>query len=136
MARPLTTLLKLPDNWKEVIMEASQDGASDVELRCLLGIGKQAWYTLLETNGEFSETISVCHDLCQVWWEKTGRKMATGADGNATVWVFNMKNRFGWHDKQSFDHSSADGSMSPKPTRIELVAPLLNNESDDDDDQS
>ena len=24
--------------------------------------------------------------------------MAIGEDGNPTVWIFNMKNRFGWRD--------------------------------------
>ena len=44
--------------------------------------------------------IKKAHDLCRVWWERHGRKMTTGeADGNATVWIFNMKNRFGWNDK-------------------------------------
>jgi hypothetical protein len=35
------------------------------------------------------------------------------SDGNATTWIFNMKNRFGWHDKQQVDNISSDGSMTP-----------------------
>ena len=29
-----------------------------------------------------------------------------GEDGNATVWIFSMKNMFGWRDKQDVDHTS------------------------------
>ena len=57
--------------------------------------------------------------MCQVWWERQGRKMTTGADGNATVWIFNMKNRFSWHDKQQVDHTSSDESMKPVD-RVEI----------------
>jgi hypothetical protein len=28
-----------------------------------------------------------------------------------------------WQDKREVDHTSSDGSMSPKPTVIEFVAP-------------
>lgn len=34
-----------------------------------------------------------------------------------------MLARHGYSDKQEIDHSSSDGSMSPKPTVIELVGP-------------
>lgn len=130
--RPATTVHNLIDDWEEKIKEAAQGGASDAELRCILGLGKSAWYTLLETSSQFREAINICHELSEVWWERTGRSMASGGHvGNATVWVFNMKNRFGWHDKQQLDHTSSDGTMSPK--RIELVAPtVVNNDHIED----
>jgi len=76
-------------------------------------LGESAWGTLLEDSDEFRRTVKSGQDLCQVWWERQGRKMTTGADGNATVWIFNMKNRFSWHDKQQVDNVSSDGSMTP-----------------------
>jgi hypothetical protein len=43
--------------------------------------------------------------------------------GQPTGAIFALKN-MGWADRQEFDHSSTDRSMSP--TRIELVAPNVN----------
>lgn len=50
-----------------------------------------------------------------LFWEKIGLAGATGkVDGfNAASWIFNMKNRFKWTDRQEIDHKSKDGSMSP-----------------------
>jgi|SRR5690625_2571073 len=122
VGRPRTTVDDLPEGWEEIVMECGQEGGSAVEMRCLLGIGQTAWETLLEDSEEFRVTVKNAQDLCQVWWERQGRKMAVGEDGNATVWIFNMKNRFNWRDKKDIDHASPDGSMRPI-TRIELVAP-------------
>ena len=99
VGRPRTNIRDLPDGWENIMREAAQEGASDVEVRCLLGIGESGWYTLIEDDEQFCRTVKECKALCQVWWERTGRKMTMGADGNATVWIFNMKNRFGWKDK-------------------------------------
>lgn len=121
VGRPRTTVDDLPEDWQAIMRECGQEGGSAVEARCLLGIGTSAWETLLEDSEEFRVTEKERQALCEVWWERTGRKMAQGADGNATVWIFNMKNRFGWRDKQDHNHTSDDGTMSP--TRIELVAP-------------
>ena len=94
-------------------MDCGQDGGSAVEMQCMVGVARSAWETLLEDSEDFRSTVKSAQALCQVWWERQGRKMTTGADGNATVWIFNMKNRFSWHDKQQLDHSSTDGSMKP-----------------------
>lgn len=124
VGRPRTTTKDLPEDWKELVLDCGQAGGSAVEMRCLLGIERSAWETLLTDSEEFRATVEAAQDLCQVWFEKRGRDMITGAQGNATVWSFNMKNRFNWSDKQEIDHRSGDSSMSP--TRIELVAPDVN----------
>lgn len=124
VGRPRTTVDDLPENWKEIIMGCGQEGGSAVEMRCLLGIGESAWGTLIEDSEEFRRTVKAAQDLCAVWWERVGRGMATGNDGNATVWIFNMKNRFGWRDKQEVDHRSGDGSMTPKDSSAAVLAAL------------
>lgn len=100
VGRPRTTVNDLPVDWEALMREAAQGGASAVEMRCILGIGDSAWETLIEDDPDFHRTVKECKDLCQVWWERQGRKMSSGeSDGNATTWIFNMKNRFGWKDK-------------------------------------
>jgi len=106
VGRPRTNIRDLPDGWENIMREAAQEGASDVEVRCLLGIGESGWYTLIEDDDDFRRTVKQCKDLCQVWWERQGRKMSCGeSDGNATTWIFNMKNRFGWKDKTETEHT-------------------------------
>jgi hypothetical protein len=89
------------------MLELAADGASAVELRCEVGrISVDLWDRWIREDPQYSETVKECKALCEMWWEKQGRKMAAGtADGNATVWIFNMKNRFGWKDKTETEHS-------------------------------
>lgn len=104
--RPKDSLDRLPKGWQAKMKELARDGASDIELRVELGISDALWYRWIDEDEEFSGAVKECKQLCQMWWERTGRKMAGGeADGNATVWIFNMKNRFNWRDKQDVEHS-------------------------------
>lgn len=120
MGRPRTTVADLPAEWETMMREAAQSGASAVEIRCVLGIGDSAWETLIEDDVNFRRTVKECKDLCQVWWERQGRKMSAGeSEGNATTWIFNMKNRFGWKDKSEI---TGDGNGPIQTvTRIEIV---------------
>ena len=95
----------------------SQEGGSAVEMRCMLGVARSAWETLMEDSAEFRATVSTAQDMCEVWWERTGRAMVTGAPGNATVWSLNMRNRFAWFDKQGVDHTTNGESIN----RVERV---------------
>lgn len=105
VGRPRTTLADLPEDWENIMLECGEVGGSEVEMRVLLSVGEAAFSTLTKDYTEFSRTRKRSKDLCNVWWEKRGREMATGEDGNPTVWIFNMKNRFGWRDKTEVDQT-------------------------------
>jgi len=113
VGRPRTTVDDLKKDWQQIIMDCGQEGGSAVEMRCLLALGESAWGTLLEDSDEFRRTVETAKDMCEVWWERTGRAMVTGAPGNATVWGLNMKNRFGWFDKQGVDLTTNGKDLTP-----------------------
>lgn len=119
VGRPRTKLSELPDNWQTLMTTSAQEGASAVEIACILGIGRSAWETLIEDYEEFRATEQSCRMLCQVWWERQGRRMTTDGQGSAAVWKFNMQNRFAWSEKTETDLKSSDGSMSPKGKTLE-----------------
>lgn len=96
VGRPRTTVDDLPENWKDVMMAEAQEGGGPTAYMVKLGIGHSALQTLLTDSEDFRSTFEACLLLQQYWWENQGRKMAAGADGNATVWSLNMTNRFNW----------------------------------------
>lgn len=91
------------------------------QLSDFLGIGRTTFYEIMERQPAVSERY------------KRGRARAVGSvaksliqqaqEGNISAAIFYLKTQAGWKEKQEIDHTSSDGSMSPKPTRIELVAP-------------
>jgi hypothetical protein len=103
VGRPRTTIEDLPDNWKEIMRECGQEGGSIIEARCLLGISQRGWSTLMEDSEEFRIAEKERDALCAVWWERQGRRMVGDGKGSAVVWIFNMKNRFGWRDQKDTD---------------------------------
>lgn len=96
VGRPRTRIEDLDPNWKDIMMAEAQDGGGPTAYMVKLGIGHSALQTLLTDSEEFRSTFEACILLQQYWWETQGRKMAAGADGNATVWSLNMTNRFNW----------------------------------------
>jgi len=68
----------------------------------LLGIRKQTFYRWLDEpdKKDFSDAVEEGEALSQKWWEDRGRDACKDGEFNGTVWSMNMKNRFGWRDKQ------------------------------------
>ena len=118
IGRPRTTTADLPDGWQDIMRDCGQEGGSAVEARLLLGIGRAGWDSLIEHEPEFAEVEAQRSDLAQVWWERIGRSMASGAAGNATVWRLNMANRYGWSDRVQQDNTSSDGSHRTPAAQI------------------
>jgi hypothetical protein len=116
--RPVKLLkdFDLPDNWKDIIFEMSAKGCSEVEIRarfCWDGVKfcHATWDKLKERDLEFLATIQKAKVLCQAWWEKVARVSLHDPDFQTGNWYANMKNRFGWRDKQEIEHT-ADNDLA------------------------
>lgn len=109
--RPKITLDDLPENWKAKALTYYESGASDVEIRvhCLGGICHETWERLLAEEPKFSEAIKMGRDMSKAWWESNGRLNLQNKDFSSTLWYMNMKNRFGWADKQQTELTGKDG---------------------------
>lgn len=99
------------------VVEIMAGGASIVEVAAELRIGRRTLYHWIDEKDEanykpeFADAIDEGVELCQAWWEKTGRTGLFLEKFNATVWIYNMKNRFkdDWRDKSEHEHTGKDG---------------------------
>ena len=95
-------------NWKQDIYDLYSQGAGDIEIRALVAEKMEdtetcswiLWDRWLEEEPEFCETIKKGRILCERWWQQQGRENLKDKDFSPTLWYMNMKNRFGWADKQ------------------------------------
>ncbi|MFQ0999781.1 hypothetical protein [Gilliamella sp. BG6] len=141
-----------PTNYREEYAEQARKlcllGYTDKQLADFFNVSEQTINTWKTKHPQFLESIKKGKEIADVNVVESLYKRAIGieyeevelkTDGankskrvikklippDTTAQIFWLKNRQPqkWRDKQEIDHQSSDGSMSPKPTRIELVTP-------------
>lgn len=103
-----------------VVVEMMRDGASMAEVCAELDICFESFQSYRREYPEFAAAVSTGERLSQAWWERAGRTNLQNKEFSYTGWYMNMKNRFGWRDKQETELTGKDGGAII--TRIELVA--------------
>lgn len=99
----------------DMLLTHMEDGLSFEAFAATLRVSKQTLYRWIDAHAEFSDAKKIGDMLSLKYWEKVGKdglynETIKGDDGltvtksiNATIWIFNMKNRFGWRDRQEID---------------------------------
>lgn len=87
------------------LIEHMREGFSFETFGALCGTSKTTLHSWTREFSEFLAAKNAGELLSQLWWEKTGRigMMGKAPGFMPAVWIFNMKNRFGWQDKISIE---------------------------------
>lgn len=114
MARPT----KYTEDMGPRAVALMSEGASKVEVCAELDIDYHTFQDYQELYPEFLQSVKTGELLSQAWWEKHGRTCLRDKEFNPTLWYMNMKNRFGWADKQE---TKTEHSGEVKIEKIERV---------------
>lgn len=100
-----------PTDYKEEYCQELIDhmaaGYSFESFAGLIGVARSTIYKWAEDVPQFSDAKNAAFEQSRLFWEKQGIKgLYEGI--NATLWIFNMKNRFPeqWRDKQEIEQNS------------------------------
>jgi len=89
----------------EEIVPLLRKGMSIEELGLELNVGYSTIYEWMEKHPEFAEAIKKGREFSKGWWMKRGRRDLCNKDFNSTLWFMNMRNRFGWGNKQDNENN-------------------------------
>ncbi len=118
---------KFTDDMPDRAIALMSEGASLYEVAADLGIHYDTLNEWRKSNPVFSEAIKAGEARSRAWWERNGRLSLKDKDFSYTGWYMNMKNRFGWADKQ--EHSGPNGG----PMQTELIERRIIDPSDNSD---
>lgn len=92
---------KYKPEYCEMLVEHMESGLSFECFAGVLGVTKQIIYDWCERHPEFLDAKNRGWSKSQLTYEKIGRSAMAGKipNFNTAVWIFNMKNRFGWSDR-------------------------------------
>lgn len=94
------------DKYCEMLVDHMADGFSFESFAGLIGVTRSTIYLWVEKHEQFSDAKQRGFEASRLTWEKIGKDIAKDGQGNATSFIFNMKNRFPdeWREKQEIKH--------------------------------
>lgn len=117
----------------EMLVKHMEDGLSYESFAGVVDCCEQTLFNWEKQFPEFMESKNKGKPKSRLFWEKAGRdglhnETIKDGDGmtvtksvNSTIWIFNMKNRFGWRDKQKDE----DDESSKRLPGVQLTSAQL-----------
>lgn len=86
-------------DWARELINLYSEGYSDAEVAAEMKITIREYMKQVEENPTFAKLVEFGRTLSLAWWEGQARRNLGSKQFNTPLWVFNMKNKFGWADK-------------------------------------
>lgn len=86
-------------DWARELIALYSEGRSDAEVASEMKITIREYHKQIDENPTFAKLVEFGRTLCLAWWEGQGRLQLTNKSFNTPLWVFQMKNKFGWAEK-------------------------------------
>lgn len=133
MANPVGRPTVYDPKYCDMLIEHMARGYSFESFAGFTGHSKQTLYEWAAKFEEFGDAKSQGTSLSRLFWERLGiehilnineteyEKGASRSKSkslNSTVWIFNMKNRFGWRDKQPDEEQD---KRTDEPMKVEVT---------------
>lgn len=97
----------------DLLIAHMESGLSFESFAAVIGVNRDTLYEWQKVHSDFSDSKRVAMDKNLIFWEKAGieglfneteynekGKPEKSKSLNSTIWIFNMKNRHGWRDRQ------------------------------------
>lgn len=102
---PIGRPTKYDNSFCDVVVEKMKKGAAIKELPFYLGVCVDTINEWRKIHPDFSAAIKKGESFSEAVWLRKGRLELENPKFNSTLWYMNMKNRFGWSDKQESNHN-------------------------------
>lgn len=115
------------------IENAYTHGCSDIEVCKLMRITMPEFKNYYDTNSDFRKLVDVGRTMSQAYWYEQGRENIVNNKFNTSLWMFNMKNRFGWSERaEVINHDPTTDNLDSLKSQLQELLPnvvsLLNPE--------
>ena len=96
-----TKATKIPDgkSWEQELINFYSEGYSDAEVAKEMKITIREYYKQIDESAVFAKLVEYGRTLSLAWWESQARLNINNKQFNTPLWVFTMKNKYGWADK-------------------------------------
>lgn len=113
----------MPDsakNWATDVILWYKQGYSDAEVAAAMNTTMRQFNTQLADNPTFAQLVEHGRTLSLAWWESQARINLNNKSFNTPLWVFNMKNKYGWADKVETTSTNENLNMSLDSLRSDI----------------